>query len=132
VAQRSEGRTTTQAALLPGSRALRKVGALHTASKTSRALFVRTVMAAAAVDDPATVTKAAAGKERPLKVLVAGGGIGGLMLARALQKKGMDVQVRARSPLLNTSLGVQARKRPEGAFRGHAGCMWPCHGRWVK
>lgn len=49
------------------------------------------VAAATAVDAPEATDASKAKKN--LKVLVAGGGIGGLTLARSLQKKGMDVQV---------------------------------------
>jgi threonine dehydrogenase-like Zn-dependent dehydrogenase len=75
-----------------GGRALRRAVARAVPPVPARALRLVT-RATATMDGEAAVQAAATAADRPLKVLVAGGGIGGLMLARSLQKKGMDVQV---------------------------------------
>jgi zeaxanthin epoxidase len=70
---------------------------------------------AALVADRAAESSNAGTEQRPLKVLIAGAGIGGLVLAVALIKKGIDVAVFERDL---TAI------RGEGKYRGpiQVGC----------
>jgi zeaxanthin epoxidase len=93
------------------------LGAFSTAATVDAQQKRRCVRAAALVADapPAATESSTNGAKRPLKVLIAGAGIGGLVLALALLKKGIQVEVFERDI---TAI------RGEGKYRGPIQVCW--------
>lgn len=101
---------TWRAAAIGGSAAAALASAAAVPAATAPARCpVQPCRAVAAPEAPAPVAPAAGHKQAPLKVVIAGAGIGGLVLAVGLLKRGFDVTVLERD---------MTAIRGEGKYRG--------------